>query len=131
MIPVQLIFALCAVESNHNPRAIGDGGKAVGVLQITPICVDDVNRICKAGVSSTPRAFTMDDRYDPDASKLMCQIYLDHYASRHSLEGMARIWNGGPNGANDLSTIPYWKKVRAVLLQLCPEGRVGEEIIGP
>ena len=32
-----------------------------------------------------------------------------------TLEDIARIHNGGPNGYKKQSTIPYWKKVQCLL----------------
>lgn len=41
----RLLNALVWVESSRNEKAIGDNGKAVGLLQLHKIYVDDVNRI--------------------------------------------------------------------------------------
>lgn len=40
-----LIQAIIFVESSNKDNAIGDGGKAVGCLQIQPIYIDEVNRL--------------------------------------------------------------------------------------
>ena len=40
----RLLPALSKVESNGNPRAVGDSGKAYGELQIWSVVVQDVNR---------------------------------------------------------------------------------------
>ena len=59
-----LVTALIHVESRGNDSAIGDrhlvGNEAVGALQIRPIMVREVNRICKR-IGSNQR-FTLKDR---------------------------------------------------------------------
>ena len=42
-----LIKALIQVETNGNPKAIGDNGDAKGILQIHQEVITDVNRICR------------------------------------------------------------------------------------
>jgi len=69
-----LIPPLIQVESGGDDRAIGDGGKAVGCLQLWKIYVDDVNRI-----DQYKTEFTYQDRYDRDKSIAMVKIFLAHY----------------------------------------------------
>jgi hypothetical protein len=51
----------------------------------------------------------------------MFEIYMQRYATKHrlgrkpTLEDMARIHNGGPNGWKKESTKPYWEKVKKLL----------------
>ena len=105
----RLITALIAVESNGDDSAIGDGGLAVGCLQIHPIMVRDVNRIL--GYAK----YSLADRYDRCKSRNMCKTYLNHYLRETNIEFMARCWNGGPTGYKKESTKPYWAKVKARL----------------
>lgn len=111
-----IIKALIAVESCGNPNAIGDNGQAVGVLQIHPACVQDVNRI-------TGKAYNIHDRVNPQKSREICAAYLMHYGKRYerrtgktaTAEVYARIWNGGPSGYRRESTRAYWRKVQAAM----------------
>ena len=109
-----LLAALIAVESSGRAHAVGDGGQAVGILQIHPATVVDVNRI--AGTS-----YTLSDRTDPAKAQAMCRIYLSHYASKARLgraataQDMARIWNGGPQGHRSRSTLKYWARVQRAM----------------
>lgn len=111
-----LLNALIAVESCGNPAAIGDNGQAVGVLQIHPECVRDVNRI-------TGKAYTLQDRASASKSREICAAYLKHYGRLYerktgktaTAEVYARIWNGGPRGYNNEKTRRYWAKVDAEL----------------
>jgi soluble lytic murein transglycosylase-like protein len=97
--------AVCAVESNGNPRAVGDNSLAVGIAQIHPIMVREANRL--AGTK-----YTLKDRLDPVKSKAIFTIYVEHYGKGKSLEYKARLWNGGPGGNSKTATIAYWKKIQ-------------------
>ena len=100
--------AVCAVESSGNPHAVGDGGKAVGIAQIHPIVVKDVNRF--AGTK-----FTLNDRFDPTKSKEMFNLYTEHYGKGRSVQFKARLWNGGPKLATQRATLAYWLKIQSKL----------------
>lgn len=100
--------AVCHVESGGNPRAVGDGGKAVGIAQIHPILVKDINRF--AGTK-----FTLKDRFDPIKSKQMFNLYVEHYGKGRSVEFKARLWNGGPKLATQGATLAYWRKIQSKL----------------
>tara|TARA_R100000951_G_scaffold109933_1_gene107557 strand:- start:430 stop:948 length:519 start_codon:yes stop_codon:yes gene_type:complete len=104
----RLYRALVEQESGGNPHAVGDGGRAVGVLQIHPIMVRDVNRILGYD------RWTLQDRWSAAESRAMLEVYLGHYGAT-SYEEAARKWNGGPDGPSKEATVPYWEKVRRVL----------------
>ena len=119
---IALLPILCQVESGNNPAALGDYSsktgeyRAVGVLQIWKIVVDDVNRIQKKEV------FTYKDRSDRLKSLRMAEIYLTHYGRylekkgvEVNMEVLARVFNGGPTGYKKKSTEKYWKKVKKEL----------------
>jgi len=85
----KLLPLLIAIESGGNPNAIGDGGLAVGILQIHPCVVEDVNRLLNH------KTFDLEDRYDPAASITMCRIYLFHHWKRgnRDLLSLGCRWN--------------------------------------
>ena len=64
-----LISALIAVESGGNPNAIGDHGKALGVLQIHSEVVMDVNQFFHTN-------YTHHDMLDPVKAKDVAEKYL-------------------------------------------------------
>ena len=115
-IIAMLICALMIVESDGRADAIGDNGKAVGILQIHAECIQDVSRI-------TGKSYTLADRRSVSKSREICADYLRHYGRRYerqtgqtaTAETLARIWNGGPRGYNDEKTRRYWAKVQAEL----------------
>lgn len=101
MILMELEFLIiCSVESNFNPQAVN--GDAVGIAQIRPICVDDVNKILGEDVYSN------EDRLDVNKSREIYWVYTTHYGGS-TFEERARIWVGGPSGRGSDS---YWKKVK-------------------
>jgi hypothetical protein len=118
----QLINALIAVESRNNAAAIGDGGRAYGLLQIHAVMVADANRIAKT-------KYTHDDMFEPCKAREVAEIILTHYA-RHiervsgvkaTDEQLARIWNGGGSAwklqreKKELNLQNYWRKVQSNL----------------
>jgi len=105
----RLLPAIEQVESGGKSDAVGDGGKAVGILQIHPIMVKDVNRILGE------ERFTLADRLDPAKSREMFRIYSEHYSKGQSDEVLARRWNSGPKGEKKSATLAYWSKVKAAM----------------
>ena len=112
-----LLTALIFVESRGNDSAIGDrhlvGNEAVGALQIRPIMVREVNRICKR-IGSHQR-FTLKDRFDREKSIHMFMIWKEFHHKDSSPEKIARNWNGGPKGYKKDRTIKYWNKIEKQL----------------
>lgn len=102
----RLIAAIEMVESGGKADAVGDGGKAVGILQIQPVMVEDVNRILDE------ERFTLADRLDVGKSREMFRVYTEHYSAGRADEVKARRWNGGPRGERKAATLKYWQKVQ-------------------
>ena len=103
----KVINAIAIVESNNNPRAVGGGG-SVGLLQITPVLVKDVNHILTKQKSS--KRYTLNDRLNPEKSKEMFVIIQEHYNPSHNIEKAIRLWNGGPK-YSVRGTQRYYNKV--------------------
>lgn len=111
-----LIEALIFVESRGKEDAVGDthlGAPSIGVLQIRPIMVREVNRILKK--KGAKMRFKLQDRFDRDKSIWMFMIWKDYHHPTDSFEKIARNWNGGPNGYGFKRTEPYWAKVKKEL----------------
>ncbi len=106
----RLLPALEQVESSGNPAAVGDGGRALGILQIWDVVVADVNRVHRT-------SYVHADAFDPVKAREICRLYLAIYCTpgrlgrQPTMEDAARIWNGGPNGHRKKETIKYWQKV--------------------
>ena len=100
------------VESGGNSEILGDlnlGAPSVGLLQIRPIMVREVNRILKN--QGLVKRFKNSDRKDAANSIKMFNIWADAYHLNSSYEKMARNWNGGPRGYKKSATVHYWAKV--------------------
>lgn len=114
-----LIEALIIVESQGNDMAVGDSHlsePSIGVLQIRPIMVREVNRILK--LKGDEHRFKLKDRYDREKSIEMFMIWKDFYHDDSDDETIARSWNGGPKGSKNPKTIRYWEKVEGILTSL-------------
>lgn len=107
---LSLLNAMIHVESQGNPAAQGTHGE-VGILQIKPQMVRDVNRILGEN------RFTLRDRYSPAKSVEIFWIYTDYYSPGARRETIARRWNGGPTGEKNRTTTRYWGKIRAALIR--------------
>jgi len=101
--------AMAMVESGGDPDAVGDGGLAVGILQIQPVMVAEVNRIVGE------RRYTLADRWDVRKSVEMFCVYSLHHWPDGTPEQWARGWNGGPAGPRKAATLAYWRRVTCVV----------------
>lgn len=121
----QLISKLEIVESMSNPNAVGDRGKAIGILQIHAVMVQDFNRI-------SGKNYTHRDMFDPVMAREVADVVLGHY-DRHikrttgreaNEKQLAFIWNGGAsawkrvyspvNDQKQTNLEIYWTKVQNV-----------------
>ena len=105
----KLIHAIHMVEtSGLTGPIVGDGGKALGPLQIHRVYWSD------AGMPDGSYEDVADLGY---ASRVVLR-YMDRYATEKRIgrsvtaEDIARIHNGGPNGYKKNATIKYWNKVK-------------------
>lgn len=111
-----LVEALIYVESRGKEKAIGDtnlGEPSVGVLQIRPIMVKEVNRILKRRKNN--KRFNLKDRFSKIKSIEMFNVWRNYYHKSSTDEKIARCWNGGPLGWKNKSTLRYWSKVQKQL----------------
>ena len=103
-----LIAALMWAESNGNEKAVGDGGRSYGCLQIRAEVVADVNRAY--GVD-----YRVKDALDTEKARDICRMYLLYWGQSlncRTPRDYARIWNGGPTGRQKQATVAYWNKVK-------------------
>ena len=98
--------AIIQVESEGNPKAVS--GNSVGVMQITPILVEDCNNILQKQKSK--KRFTLADRYSVEKSKEMFLLIQKYYNPTNSVEKAIRSWNGGVH-YSVRATNRYYKKV--------------------
>ena len=98
--------AIIQVESGGNPNAVS--GNSVGVMQITPILVQDCNQILERKKSK--KRFTLADRYSAKKSKEMFLLIQSYYNPMNNVEKAIRLWNGGVN-YSVRATNRYFQKV--------------------
>ena len=89
----KFIEAVIWRESKGNERAIGDGGKAVGVLQIHPIMVREANRILAMSDPSLSNHYTYDDRYSREKSIEMFKVVQGYHNKSKDHKKALDIWN--------------------------------------
>lgn len=98
------IEALIHVESRGDITAVGTQND-VGVLQITPIMIEDANRI--VGESR----YTLGDRTDRNKSIEIFNIIQDHYNPDHDLHFALKIWNSKAPVSYHLAVMSEYKRI--------------------
>lgn len=104
----KLVDAIIYVESRGDSMAHNKREDAVGVLQIRPIMLREVNRLL--GYDK----YTLKDRWSKAKSIEMFEVIREH-TTNPTDEKLARNWNGGWNGYKKQSTLKYWNKVKKLL----------------
>jgi len=89
-IPDKYVEALVRVESRGNHRAIGDHGRAYGILQIHKGVILDVNRWYGTHYRHV-------DAFDPVKARKICKMYaykmLTYKHKKVTLWNVALCWN--------------------------------------
>ena len=107
--PADRLFpAIVAVESGGNPDAVGDHGRARGLVQAH-----------RAAWAEGCRAAEISVLYETGCRDwATCRAVFYGYTGLYGAatdEQRARVWNGGPHGASKASTAGYWERVRAAM----------------
>jgi hypothetical protein len=104
--------ALAQVESGGKDDAVGDGGKAIGRMQVWEIYWTDAVAHANIGgeyVHCKGKVY----------AERVVMAYLHRYGKKalkdKSYEKLARIHNGGPSGHRKRATLKYWRKVEKAL----------------
>ena len=97
------------IESSSNPKAHNLKEDAVGIIQIRPIMVREVNRL--VGFEK----YKLEDRWDVNKSFDMFYDFQIRRNKGFSLEKGCRMWNGGINGHKKASTNKYWDKIKRLV----------------
>jgi|TARA_R100001460_G_scaffold26114_3_gene52718 hypothetical protein len=112
---LKIITILIAIETGGHPdpvNAVGDGGKALGILQMHKAYVADAAEYANVD-------WTHVDALDPLEAKDIFLAYMSRYAKMERKpndmsyeEFVSRIHSGGPLGYKKKSTISYWEKFK-------------------
>ena len=98
--------AIIQVESGGNRFA--RSGKSVGAMQITPICVREVNLYLKQ--LNIKKAYTLKDRFSVQKSKEIFLLIQKRHNPQNNIERAIRAWNGGLKYSNK-GTQRYYEKL--------------------
>ena len=102
-----IVNAIILHESTNDSLAVNKD--AVGLLQIRPIMVREVNNILKH------KKYKLSDRFDSIKSIEMFYIYTNHHTPSWELELVTRRWNGGENGELKPSTFIYYLTIKQMI----------------
>lgn len=109
-----ILDAIRQIESSGLPNPPdGDQGRAIGPYQIHEVYWRDAHAFDPS----------LGGRYADCRSRAYAEKVIDAYMRRYAAEAwlvgdaetVARIHNGGPEGARKAGTLGYWDKVRAEL----------------
>ena len=107
----KFITIIGMVESSFDVAAINEKENAIGLLQIRPCVVEDVN-------NHYGTDFNHLDCYDTVVASTVCVLYIKMWCKKKKykchVENAARIWNGGPDGPNKDSTLAYLNKIKGI-----------------
>ena len=109
---IMLIKAIIQIESNGRVAAYNPSEDAVGVLQVRPIMLREINRV--VGYEK----YKLSDRWDKMKSIAMFIDYQNYRNPNWDYELAARTWNGGHTGDTKYATISYWMKVKREIKKL-------------
>ena len=118
MTLLHIMMVLITIETGVHPdpaNAIGDNGKALGILQMHEAYVADA-------AEHANTTWSHSDALDPSTARKIFLAYMSRYAKMerkpHHMsyaEYVSRIHNGGPTGHLKDSTISYWHKVKDLI----------------
>ena len=108
---ILFIQSIIHIESKSNPLAIGRTNDA-GILQITPICVKEANRILGYA------RFTLEDRFSHKKSVEIFNIIQSHYNPAFNYRTACKIWNPGAGKSYTEKVLKEYEKRRSMALSL-------------
>lgn len=113
-IDSNFVMAVFQVESGKNPKAVGDGGRAIGGLQIWKSCWKDTFEFNPKIGGNYSNCFNLD--YSVKVMEAYFLRYEKNALKSNDFESLSRCWNGGCGWRKNKSkTDGYWFKVKAAL----------------
>jgi len=116
---ILLLPAIIQVESRGDDAAVGDNGNAIGAYQIWKPYWQD-------GCEYIKKDYPYSNAYNRRIATEVVRGYLTRYGKHYerktgkkaTLEVLARIHNGGPNGWKKQATVKYWRKIQQALKEM-------------
>ena len=87
-----LLRAVAWYESRYNERAVNKHSGARGLLQIIPVMIKEVNKICKK--TGNPARYTWNDAWDPQKSIEIWWIVQNYHNPEYDIAKAVKIWFG-------------------------------------
>lgn len=87
-----LTLAVADYESDFIPNIVNPISGARGLMQILPVMVNEVNRICR--LKGIPERYTWNDAFDPVKSVKMWYIVQDFWNPEYDIDQACMIWFG-------------------------------------
>jgi hypothetical protein len=87
-----LTRAVAYIESRFKSNVINKKSGARGLMQITPVMIKEVNKICKK--LNLPNHYTWTDAFDPYKSIEIWNIVQNYKNPEHYIDKACRIWFG-------------------------------------
>lgn len=108
LLAMMSILVLVEDSSTDNVKE-----QAIGIYQIRPIFVEDVNRIIK--LKGGTESYEHEDARNARKAQQMIFVYLTYYGKQYKVATgndpdafiLGRIFNGGPKGYQKDSTLDY------------------------
>jgi hypothetical protein len=98
-----IIAVLSYQESTNNANALNVKENAVGILQIRPIMIKEVNLLVGH------KKYTLEDRWDPEKSIEIFKDFQNKVNPEWDEELACKKWNGGRKGELKKSTEKYYQ----------------------
>ena len=102
---ISLWRSVVKVESNNGRYLFNEIENAIGVSQIRPIMIEEVNQILGYNKYSHEQA------WDSITSFNIFKDFQKHFNPDFDLERGSRLWNGGRSGMEKESTLSYYEKI--------------------
>lgn len=116
MLTNLLIIAILQVESGGDWNAIGDGGRALGGLQIHSALVKDYNR-------ATGERIKHAQVKEPQTASRIATWYFGYLSKRYKRTltpaELYQCWNAGPDAVKRGQSVARGKRVASIYSNLC------------
>jgi hypothetical protein len=103
----RLLNAIIQVESGGNPLQVNFGEQAMGLLQIRPVMLNEVNRILE--IQGKNQRYTIKDALDSIKSIQMYWIVQNYHNAGNDFKSGAILWNGRSKHNH------YWGKIKKLI----------------
>ncbi len=103
----RLLMAIIEVESKGNPDIINFNEQALGLLQIRPVMIDEINRILRE--QGKIKSFTLTDALDSTKAIEMYWIAQNYHNPANDVKRGCEVWNGKSK------TNKYYKRIKKLI----------------